>query len=161
MATWFFFLKKQYIFLSFRLRLLSSYSQHFGRSILRHMYHVELSSSLRTIKPNLLFNHAWVDCSNSINYNYCKNYSLFTSSWDWTSNFQKISLRRIFQTNVNQELSLWIRVELGTKPMKGYTAFPEALKSETSPQDFFNVISRILVGEVLPFCRDAVSVSSS
>ena len=44
-------------------------------------------------------------------------------------------------------------VDLGVMAMKGFSAFPKA-----HPQ-WFNVISKTLVvGEVLPLCRDAVNI---
>ena len=51
-------------------------------------------------------------------------------------------------------LPLWARVDLGAMAINRYSAFPKALVSLEDHHPIVSVISRTLVGGVLPPCRD-------
>ena len=57
-----------------------------------------------------------------------------------------------------QVLPLWFSVNLGGIAIKEYSAFPKFKHYWSLTIRLFCVISETLVGEVLTFCRDAVSV---
>ena len=55
-------------------------------------------------------------------------------------------------------LLLWARVDQRAIAMKGYSAFSQSSIAGISPSDFLVSYLGHLLGEVLPLCRDAVSV---
>ena len=55
-------------------------------------------------------------------------------------------------------LSLQARVDLGVMVMKGYSSFPKPPTLLEPRIRLFSVISRTFIEEVLPLCREAVSV---
>ena len=84
------------------------------------------------------------------------NFKQFSLAYKYTVEMSKSSILPIDRTY--QALPLGTRVKFVVMAMKGYSAFPKLQDYWSLHIRLFNVISRTLVGIILPLCRGAVGV---